>query len=69
MKYQLPFSGEKARNKASVKRDKRKVEHGVKTEGANAFTRKQVKQEHEEHYQSWRIVHNITARYAPSWKK
>ena len=39
-KYQLPFTDEKAGNKASVKRDKRKGELGVKTESANAFTRK-----------------------------
>ena len=38
VKYQLPFSCEKQ----SVKRDKRKGKHGVKTEIANAFKKKNL---------------------------
>ena len=36
------FQARKHETKQSVKRDKRNGEHGVKTESANAFTRKNL---------------------------
>ena len=63
--YQLPFSSEKISDAWQEKRG---------TCGQNwkckcIHQQTSLNKKHKKHYQSWWIVHNIIALYAPSWQK